>query len=89
MGVYLGQLQCELTFPLDEDLIKIVRFYDLPLRRFTPISILCIVGFMSLTRLLKIPFSITLFCLIFRAKTLPDGFVCIGAHNHREFLKGL
>src|SRR5947208_3448705 len=46
------------------------------------------VGFLSSTRLLNNPFFITLFCLLFRAQTVSDGFICIGACNHRKFLEG-
>lgn len=46
-------------------------------------------GFLALISLLDIPFSVNLFPLLFRAHPVSDGFICIGARNHRKFLDGL
>lgn len=87
--MYVGHFQCGLTLPLDEDLVRIVKFYDLPLCMFTPVSISCMVGFLAPIRLLDNPFSVTLFRLLFRTQLVYDGFVCLLAQNHRKFLEGL
>src|SRR3954467_3001691 len=86
VGVYVGHFQCGLTFPLDENLVKIVDYYDLPLCQFMPISIAGIVGFLHLTRLLLIPFSLTLFRLLFRPPVVSDGHTGLFARNNRKFL---
>src|SRR5436189_4665264 len=86
VGVYAGHFQCGLTLPLDMDLVRIMKYYELPLCQFTPIAIGSMVGFLHLIRRLEIPFSLALFRSLFRPQVLPDGYMTLMARVSRKFL---
>lgn len=57
VGVYLGHLMAGLCFHVDPDLLEILKFHDLPLCRYSLVSIGCMVAFLSLLQWKRIPFS--------------------------------
>src|SRR4051812_27324147 len=66
-----------------------MNYCDITLCELTPVSIACMAGFLHLIRLLSIPFSITLFRIVFRSQLVSDGYTCPMARNNREFLERL
>lgn len=80
VGVYLGHLMAGLRFSIDPDLLEILKYYDLPLCRYSLASIGCMVGLLSLFPQKRFSFSINLFSYLFRVWGLGcDGFGSVGA----------
>lgn len=78
-----------LCLPLAPDLLSILRSYETPLCRFTPVLIGCMIAFLGLTHELKIPFSLRIFFHFFMVRVMKfEGWVCVGTHQNKKLIRG-
>src|SRR3954468_11995218 len=70
VGAYLDFFEVGLRFPLDEDLAIILRHYRLPLCSYSLSSIRLIIVFLSLIRTIGVPFSLSMFCHMYRLRVV-------------------
>lgn len=90
MGVYFSFFSCGLMFPLDPDLVTILKFYELPFCRYTPASIGCMVSFLPLITLMKISFSLDLFQALFNIHVLTSNrFMSMGTRACKKLVEDL
>lgn len=90
VGVYLGHLMAGLKFPIDPDLLAILEYYDLPLCRYSLVSIGCMVGFLSLLCQKRLPFSIYLFHHFFGVRVLGcNDFASVEACQNKKIIMGI
>lgn len=85
----MGHFVTKLRFPLDPDMLEILKFYEVPLCHYTPIFIGRRISFFSLLHSKELPFAVDIFCALFYTREMQDGTLSIGAHANRKLILGV